>query len=178
MWPPVPAQKLDKPLSRTQAKRRPRRSIGCRSAPMTAPCLSYRRDRTAALHEPQGCRHFQPRLHISLAMTWKKTGKAPPIGGFLCQASILALIVCPPSAVCTIPPFSGALALRSEKRSRDPSRRVIVISHVAIRAMLRGSFQRDYAELLPLGLSFRMTKGPLVFSAGGPLRAVVCPNSR
>jgi hypothetical protein len=44
-------------------------------------------------------------------------------------------MVCSASAVWTISPFFGALRLSSEKRSRDPSRQVIVICHVAIRAM-------------------------------------------
>jgi hypothetical protein len=42
-------------------------------------------------------------------------------------------------AVSKISPFCGPVSLRSEKRSRDPLRQVIVISHLAIRAMCRGS---------------------------------------
>jgi hypothetical protein len=43
----------------------------------------------------------------------------------------------PASAVSMILPFCGAWPLSSEKRSREPSRQVIVISHVVIRAMCR-----------------------------------------
>ena len=45
--------------------------------------------------------------------------------------SILALIFGPPPTVWTISPLHGASPLSSEKRSRDASRQMIVISHVA-----------------------------------------------
>ena len=49
------------------------------------------------------------------------------------------LIIGPPPTVWTISPFCGAWFLNSEKRSRDASRQVIVISHVAFTV---GTLQR------------------------------------
>jgi hypothetical protein len=39
------------------------------------------------------------RVYISVALNWKKSAAIPPFGGIWRQVSILALIICPPSAV-------------------------------------------------------------------------------
>jgi hypothetical protein len=80
------------------------------------------------------------RLYNSVAVTWKKGGREP-LGFTSRQASILALIIWPTST-SKISPFSGAWSLRSEKRSRDPSRQVIVISR-----MIRAERQHRHGQL-------------------------------
>ena len=77
-------------------------------------------------------------FYISIAVTWKKGGRDPPPAWRSSrQASILALIIFPASAVSMISPFFGAWPLSSEQRSRDPSWQVMLISHVAISATWR-----------------------------------------
>jgi hypothetical protein len=77
------------------------------------------------------------RTYVSVAMTWKNGGREPPGCLSSRSASIVALIIFPASIVSIISPFFGTRSLSSEKRSRDPSRQLIVISHVAIRATSR-----------------------------------------
>jgi hypothetical protein len=75
------------------------------------------------------------RLYNSVPVTWKKGGREP-LGFTSRQASILALIIWPTST-SKISPFCGESPLCSVKRRRDPSRQVIVISHVAIEPKCR-----------------------------------------
>jgi hypothetical protein len=77
-------------------------------------------------------------FYISIALTWKKGEREPPACRSSRWASIFALIIFPASAVSIISPFFGAWPLNSEKRSRDPSWQVMVISHVAISATWGG----------------------------------------
>jgi len=83
-----------------------------------------------------GIRVRKTKLYISVAVTLKMEAREP-LGFSSRYASILALIVLPASAVSMVLPFCGAPSLGSVKRSREPSRQVMVISHIAIGAKCR-----------------------------------------